>query len=340
MRLSAQIQRGGRLAAKILWGLLDTRHPVLAQVVIVRKCNLACGYCFEYDKVSTPVPFGEMVRRIDALADLGTTMITLTGGEPMLHPDLERIVAHARGRGMYVSTITNGYLLTRDRILRLNEAGLDHLQMSIDNVEPDEVSQKSLRLLEPKLKWLSELADFTVAINSVVGSGVKNPEDALEVARRTHELGFMASLAVVHDSEGQIKPMGPREEAVYVHLKKQGGREFTGLNASFQDNLAKGLPNAWRCRAGARYLYVDEFGLVHYCAQQRGYPAIPVVEYTKEHVRRAFNAEKPCAPYCGLNCVHQVALLDNWRSPQQPDGWIPLQTTEPARSAQPVPESG
>jgi hypothetical protein len=54
---------------------------------------------------------------------------------------------------MIATLITNGYLLSRDRIRRLNRAGLDHLQISIDNVTPDEVSKKSLKVLDQKLRY-------------------------------------------------------------------------------------------------------------------------------------------------------------------------------------------
>ena len=78
--------------------------------------------------------------------------------------------------------ITNGYLLMPDRIQRLNKAGLDHMQISIDNVMPDEVSKKSLKVLDKKLQMLAEHADFHVNINSVVGGGIANPDDALSSA--------------------------------------------------------------------------------------------------------------------------------------------------------------
>src|SRR5208283_4126876 len=115
---------------------------------------------------------------------------TISGGEPLLHPDLDRIVAHIRKRGMIAGMITNGYLLTAERIERLNRAGLDHLQISIDNVKPDEVSKKSLKVLDKKLQLLSEYADFHVNINSVVGGGIRTPEDALTVGKRAVQLGF------------------------------------------------------------------------------------------------------------------------------------------------------
>ena len=76
-------------------------------------------------------------------------------------------------------------------IERLNRAGLDHMQISIDNVQPDDVSKKSLKVLDQKLRLLAEYAEFPVVINSVLGSGVRNPEDALTVAHRAIELGFL-----------------------------------------------------------------------------------------------------------------------------------------------------
>jgi hypothetical protein len=149
-----------------------------------------------------------MQRRLDKLADLGTSMITVSGGEPLMHPELDAMIAQMRRRGMISSVITNGYYLSPERIRRLNDAGLDFLQISIDNVEPDEVSLKSLRLLEPKLKWLAEHAEFGVNINSVVGAGIKNPEDALAVARRARELGFTSTVGILHDGHGQLEAAG------------------------------------------------------------------------------------------------------------------------------------
>jgi len=87
--------------------------------------------------------------------------------------------------------------------------------------------------------------------------------------------------------------------------------------AWFQNNLADGKPNEWRCRAGARYLYICEDGLVHYCSQQRGNPGIPLADYTMEDFDREYNADKWCAPLCTVACAHKVAILDNWRDPQQ-----------------------
>jgi MoaA/NifB/PqqE/SkfB family radical SAM enzyme len=324
MRLETRVRRALRSAKAFAWALMDRHHPILVHLIPMRRCNLSCAYCNEYDAVSKPVPLDVLFRRIDHLASLGTAVLTFSGGEPMLHPELDKLVARARAGGMIVTLITNGYYLSPQRIDTLNAAGLDHLQISIDNVEPDESSMKSLRLLEPKLKWLAERADFTVAINSVVGSGVRNPEDALTVASRARELGFWSSLGIIHDGEGQLRPLGVREMKVYEALKRFGRRGVIRFNHLFQDNLARGVANDWSCRAGARYLYVDEGGRVSYCSQQRGKPGIPLEHYTRADIRREYDTKKPCAAYCTVNCVQQTAILDNWRSPQKAVAMLPI----------------
>jgi MoaA/NifB/PqqE/SkfB family radical SAM enzyme len=315
--------RAARVAAKVAGALVHRYHPILVHVIPMRRCNLACAYCNEYDDVSQPVPLEAMLRRLDKLAELGTAMITVSGGEPLMHPDLDVILLHMRRRRMISSLITNGYYLSPERIRRLNEAKLDYLQISIDNVEPDEISMKSLRLLEPKLKWLAEHAEFGININSVVGGGIKDPEDALAVARRARALGFTSTIGILHDGRGQLRGLAEREMAVYRELKRIGSRGDTRVNALFQDNLAEGKPNHWACRAGARYLYVDEDGLVHYCSQQRGAPGVALEDYTLDDIRREYDTKKGCAAYCTINCVQRVALFDNWRSPQRSRARLP-----------------
>src|SRR5262249_19814355 len=150
MRLTTRARRLARFLKTAVHGLVDKDHPILAHLVPVRRCNLSCGYCNEYDRDSAPVPFETVRRRVDRLADLRTGVLTSPGGEPLLHPELPALVAHGRRRGMVVTLNTNGTLLSPDLIGALNRASLDHVQISIDNVEPDPTSSKSLRLLEPK----------------------------------------------------------------------------------------------------------------------------------------------------------------------------------------------
>jgi MoaA/NifB/PqqE/SkfB family radical SAM enzyme len=149
----SRIVRERKMATK---AILSTKHTLLAHIIPMRRCNLACGYCNEYDKVSEPVPMAEMKRRVDKLASFGTSLIVISGGEPMLHPQITDIISHIRSYNILCGLISNGYYMTRENIQKLNEAKLDYLQISIDNVTPDEVSQKSLKVLAPRyLRYLS-----------------------------------------------------------------------------------------------------------------------------------------------------------------------------------------
>jgi MoaA/NifB/PqqE/SkfB family radical SAM enzyme len=306
--------RGAKMALR---ALASTDHPLLAHIIPMRRCNLACTYCNEFDDFSKPVPIEGMYRRIDKLGALGTSVVTISGGEPLMHPELDDVIRRIRANGMIAGLITNGYLLVADRIKRLNRAGLEWLQISIDNVNPDDVSKKSLKVLDKKLQLLAEYADFHVNINSVVGGGIPHPQDALVIGKRAVELGFTSTIGIIHDGSGQLQPLAEEERRIYHEMQALEKGSFTRVNA-FQDNIAKGQPNDWRCRAGARYLYICEDGLVHYCSQQRGYPGTPLEKYSREDIRREYLTEKSCAPHCTVSCVHQVSIFDSWRAPQRP----------------------
>src|SRR4029077_17878608 len=179
------------------------------------------------------------------------------GGEPLLHPELDDVIRRIRKNGIIAGLITNGYLLVADRIERLNRAGLEYLQISIDNVQPDDVSKKSLKVLDQKLQLLAKHAEFHVNINSVLGSGIVNPEDALTVAHRAVELGFTSTVGILHDGNGQLKPLVKREQEVFEEIMTLGKQSCTRVNQC-QHNIAAGRENEWRCRAGSRYLYICE----------------------------------------------------------------------------------
>src|ERR1700740_1547660 len=85
-RLKAMARNVGG-ARMVVKGLASTDHPLLAHIIPIRRCNLACEYCNEFDDFSKPVSIETMFRRIDKLAELGTSVITISGGGPALHPE-------------------------------------------------------------------------------------------------------------------------------------------------------------------------------------------------------------------------------------------------------------
>src|ERR1700731_5012543 len=140
--------------------LASTKPPILVHIIPNRRCNLACTYCNEFDDFSKPVPLEEMKKRLDILAGMGTSIITISGGEALMHPEIDQVIRHIRRHGMIAGMITNGFLLDKKTIEKLNAAGLEHLQISIDNAVPDEVSLKSLKTLDTRLEWLPHPAVF------------------------------------------------------------------------------------------------------------------------------------------------------------------------------------
>lgn len=317
VRLRKKIDSAGRKmrqAQMIATALKSRHHPIEAQIIPIRRCNLACTYCNEFDSSSQPVPTKEMLRRIDLLAALGTATVTISGGEPLLHPQLDEIIGRIRHHGMLAGLITNGYLLTAERIKRLNRAGLDHLQVSIDNVKPDDVSKKSLRVLQKKLGLLAEQARFDVNINSVIGSSIQNPEDALVITQCALDLGLSSTVGLIHDHAGRLQPLTDRQQDVYQQIQRLKKPFHTAaLYNRFHNNLVRGLTNDWHCRAGSRYLYICEDGLVHYCSQQRGHPGIPLDQYGQADLEREYHAIKGCESHCTISCVQRGSMVDELR---------------------------
>src|SRR6266487_4556227 len=123
--------------------------PFLAQMVIIRRCNLSCGYCSEYDKSSDPVPVQVLEARLQKLKELGTFGISLTGGEPTLHPELPRLIRKCRAlRFLRTGMISNGFFLRPELIEALNQAGLQEMQISIDGINGNDTTQKVLTNLK------------------------------------------------------------------------------------------------------------------------------------------------------------------------------------------------
>jgi len=149
-------------------------RPYTLVAELTYACPLHCVYC------SNPVDF---VRHKDALdtaawrrvlreaEQLGVVQVNLTGGEPLLRPDLEEIVAEARALDLYSNLITSGIPLDRERLERLRRLGLDNVQVSIQDARPagsDRIAGREAfdRKLEVA-RWVKELG-FPLTMNTVL----------------------------------------------------------------------------------------------------------------------------------------------------------------------------
>jgi len=315
--------RDAGIALEVLRAAADPDRPLITHVVITRRCNLSCGYCFEYDKVSQPVPLADLKARIDHLAMLNSVFVTFTGGESLLHPDVIEIVRYANEAGLVPFLNTNGYLLTTTIIEGLNAAGLYGMQLSIDNAKPNEISKKSLKPLMPKLRLLAQHARFHVRINTVLGAS--DPAEALEVARTVIAFGFASNISLVRDEAGALITPDAPTRAAYEEIRGLGKRLPAFMDDNYTRKLLEHGTMDWKCRAGARTFLVDEHGNVHLCQPRVGAPGTPLLSYTALDIRREFNAPKPCASKCPIAYAHHASKLDGWRSQKG----APLQLAAP-----------
>jgi MoaA/NifB/PqqE/SkfB family radical SAM enzyme len=215
---------------------------------------------------------------------------------------------------MVCTMISNGYPFTREWIRRLNEARLSMLQLSIDNIEPNEYSQKSFSKVRKNLELLREHATFGVTINAVLGSSTI--EQTREVVAAVRELGFFMTVGLMHDEDGQIRPGLLREQLADVYDEMQRASHKTIFHTAgegWERDMLHDGSSPFKCRAGGRYLYVDEFGLVSYCSQRRGSPGIDLLDYTPEDCEREFYQPKGCEAQCTVACARRASAFDEWR---------------------------
>ena len=284
--------------------------PFLTQMVVIRRCNLSCGYCSEYDKTSDPVPVQVLEDRLRKLKELGTFGISLTGGEPTLHPELPRLIRTCRELRFYrTGMITNGFLLRPELIETLNQAGLQKMQISIDGVHANETTQKVLNNLKKRLQWLRDHARFQVVVSSVIGACP--PEEAEEVVSFALKMGFAARVLLVHDEHGQVKLNSEelRSFRNVVGMLPKRWRE----PSDYRERLIRQGSAPFKCRAGSRYLYIDEYGKVNWCSQTRTVWSKPLMGYTLKDLREQFYKYKSCHATCALNCARSQSYFDNWR---------------------------
>ncbi len=181
---------------------------------------------------------------------------------------------------------------------------------------PDDISKKSLKVLDKKLQMLAEYAEFHVNINSVVGGGIRNPQDALVIGKRALELGFESTIGIIHDGGGQLKPLKPEEAR---GLLRDDQPEEEQLRAVRQ------VPEG-HCRGAAQRLALPR--RVALPLHLRGRPGALLLAAARvsgradrgihhgEDVKREFVTAKSCAPNCTIGCVHRISYIDHWRAPQ------------------------
>ena len=149
--------------------------PLAVLLEVTHRCPLQCPYCsnpVELDRAGSELSAEEWKKVLSELAELGVLQIHFSGGEPTARKDLVELVQHASDIGLYSNLITSAVLLTREKLAALAEAGLAHVQISFQGIDPASADRVAgfkgahAKKLEVA-KWTREL-DMPLTVNAVM----------------------------------------------------------------------------------------------------------------------------------------------------------------------------
>src|SRR3954467_11851534 len=290
---------------------LYDRKPLQCSIYLTDRCNLDCSYCTEYDN-SRPHPKLEDLKIwIRKIRELGTMRIALVGGEPLLHPDVVEIVRYCRELGFATSLTTNGFLLTRKLLGKLEEAGLQVMQISVDRMTPSPVTKKSFKTILPKLDYFKE-SKISLHITGVIC------QDTLPESRAVLETGLARGIPtevrLVHaDPTNRFRvERGSREELEefvdsLIERKRHGEKIHTNeAILRYQRSLLRGEEVEWTCMAGYKLFFVSAQGNFWVCSMVHTQKHI--MDVTLDDLYANYR-KKSCQAGCGVYCAVSSSLL-------------------------------
>lgn len=298
--------------AQALVRAFDDR-PMQCSLYVTDNCNLDCGYCTEYDN-SVPHPSLEQLQTwVRKIRELGTERIALVGGEPLMHPDIVALVRFCKGLGMSTSLTTNGFLLTKQLVADLAEAGLGVMQISIDRVTPSPVTKKSLKTVERKLELLED-SKIKLHLTGVICA------DTLDECEQVLEFGLSrdipTEIRLVHAGPDGMMRVDPGERArlrgileKMIARKQQGEKvHTTRALLDYQIGLLDGrdMTQEWVCAGGFKLFFVSAKGKFFECSMR--HTERDIMDMTLEDLK-AYHRRKECQNGCGVYCVVGVSMF-------------------------------
>ena len=152
---------------------MDSR-PTTLLAELTHRCPLHCPYCsnpLELTRSNAEIGTEDWMRVFTEARQLGVLQLGLSGGEPLVRRDLEQLVAHAHAQGLYSTLVTSALGLTRERLVKLKEGGLEHVQISFQDSERESAERiagtRSWEAKQQAARWVKEL-DFAFTVNVVL----------------------------------------------------------------------------------------------------------------------------------------------------------------------------
>jgi AdoMet-dependent heme synthase len=242
------------------------------------RCTARCRICRYWKYQSNEaeeLSLFQIKNGLDRIFEYGCRLVNFTGGEPTLRTDLEQIVAYASRLGIWTSVVTNGSLLTRDRVRGLREMGLDNLLVSLDSTIPDfHDAQRGLPGSYAQavqcMDWISN--DFlrghrTGGIMCVISrQNMRTLSELIEFAR---EHGVYILFQPYHSNKtGDPEPVpeiGDREIRQIIEWNNERMIVLNSKSYLLGMESNRSRSNHARCHAGQKYFSIDPFGFLHPC---------------------------------------------------------------------------
>jgi MoaA/NifB/PqqE/SkfB family radical SAM enzyme len=253
------------------------KRPVLVHFDVTMRCNARCDFC-DYWKTDPSAKATELKSFADAARHFRPMMITFTGGEPLLRPDLEGIVAEVN-RAVpvtWLSVITHGAMLSTQRAQSLWDAGMAQFCISLDYLDERHDEARGIPGLAAKiLRTVPELTGrgMTVRFNTVIKR--ENLDDVMPVVRRAAALGAGVNLSFYTDFKNGNREhlIGaserPRLERLIADLLafKRRHRGVISNSDWYIANMTSYLDDALHepCRSGEATIHIDPTGMVRRC---------------------------------------------------------------------------
>lgn len=266
--------------ARLLWGFVAAR-PIHCIVQVSNRCNLTCGFCSFWERPAHPqdeMTLDELEAISAKLAEAGSMIVSIEGGEPLLRPDIAGIV-RAFARHHHPILFTNGWRVTDTLARSLWEAGLVEIGVSIDYATParhdahrgkDGTHAAALRALEI-LRDTAPRGRRQVTVMTVVMDDNLGEMEALLDLSASLGVNHQCTLISVggggrHDRAQSAPPAGAGEHLLALKLRHPHFVSFTGYLDGI-DPYLRGAPRT-PCRAGTRFLNIDHLGEVSPCIEK------------------------------------------------------------------------
>jgi pyrroloquinoline quinone biosynthesis protein E len=261
-------------------------RPYTLVAELTYRCPLRCSYCsnpIDWAKRKNELDTDSWMRVFREAEDLGVVGLNLTGGEPILRKDLEQLIAEARRLDLYTNLITSGIPLSRERLAKFRAAGLDNVQVSVQDVSAKESDRiAGLKSFEKKLEvcaWVKELGmpltvnvvlhrDNLGQVAEIVALAERLKADRLELAN-TQYLGWaLVNRRALLPTREQLE--AARKVAAAARKRLLGKMEVLFVTPDYYTDYPKSCMDGW----GRRFIVVSPDGLVLPCHAAHTLPGL------------------------------------------------------------------